>query len=72
MLETLLDIILTIIIGSFFGMVAAQFLEPRAIVLTCVLAGIIFCMTILAAYTTYKTIKEAKRERRKHNVKSFY
>ena len=72
MLETLFDIFLTVIIGSFFGMVAAQFLEPRAIVLTCVLAGIIFCMTVLAAYTIYKAIKEVKRERRNHNVKSFH
>lgn len=63
--ETIWEMILTMLIGAFCGLIAGQFVENRENLLMIILIGMCITLFLLSIYYGYLAFKEYKREKRK-------
>lgn len=66
--ETIWEMILTMLIGAFCGLVAGQFVENRENLLMTILIGMCITLFVLVIYYGYLAFKEYKREKRKEKL----
>ena len=66
--ETLWEIILTCLIGAFFGLIAAQFLPNRESVVMVVFIGMIIALSLLTICYFFLWRAEVRREKRQERI----
>ena len=68
MKETLWSIVLTCLIGAFCGLIVAQFLPNREIVITAIFIGMIVALFLLAIYYFFSWRAEVRKEKKKERL----
>ena len=68
MKETLWNIVLACIIGAFFGLIAAQFLQNRENVVMAIFIGMVATLSLLTIYYFFSWRAEIRKERRRERI----
>lgn len=66
--ETLWEIVLACLIGTFAGLVIAQFLPDRESVIMAIFIGMIATLSLLTIYYFFSWRAEVRKERRRERI----